>query len=94
MSQEVSKAGNKIFLATAVTATTTAGPISSTLCNSAILQNGDATNNLLIGDATSQPFVVTPGNSLSVEVYNLAEIYLKSSSATVVANILYTRSNG
>lgn len=79
-------AGNHVLVAGQTSATTTGAALPSNICDSAIVQNGDAAINLLVGDKNGQVFVVTPGNSLSLPVNNLNMVWVKSASSTVNVN--------
>ena len=51
------------------------------------LQNSPASAvNLLVGDATAQPYVLIPGASVRLENVRLDEIFVKSASATATWN--------
>jgi len=59
------------------------------VCREVIVQNDSANlGNLLIGTATSQPLVITPGQSINLPVFSLGLIYVKMSSGTGTINWL------
>jgi len=71
--------------------TTVAAAISSSSSNirEAIIQS-DPTNttNVLIGNATSQYIVLTPGQAITIPVISLSLIYAKMASSTGTVNWL------
>lgn len=69
----------------------TAGPISTTTSNirEVLLQSDPANStNMLVGNATAQEIVLTPGQSITIPIISLSLIYVKMVSSTGVLNWL------
>jgi hypothetical protein len=70
----------------------TAAAIGSATCSEVLIQNDPSSLvNLLVGDVTSQPVVLTPGQHIVLPVSNLNLVYAKSASSTATLNYLYRR---
>lgn len=71
--------------------TMVAGPVSTTSSNmrEAIIQS-DPTNttNMLVGNATAQNVILTPGQAITIPVISLSLIYVKMASSTGLVNWL------
>lgn len=70
---------------------TTAGQVSTTSanCREALIQSDPAnTTNMLVGNATAQHVVLTPGQSITIPIISLSRIYVKMASGTGVCNFL------
>lgn len=71
--------------------TTVAAPISTSSSNmrEAIIQS-DPTNttNVLVGNATSQTVILTPGQAITIPVISLSLVYVKMASLTGTVNWL------
>jgi len=70
---------------------TTAGPVSTTSpnCREAIFQSDPAnTTNMLIGNATAQYVVLTPGQAITIPTISVSLVYVKMASGTGILNWL------
>jgi len=92
MADKKALAGNATLVA-GTTTVSTAKAMPSLACDEVLIQNGDATISLNVGDASSQPFVVLAGNALSVRVQNLSQVWVKAASSTITLNYLVTTAN-
>ena len=71
--------------------TTSAVQISTTSNNirEALIQSDPSnTTNVLIGSATDQEVVLTPGQSVTIPIISLSLVYVKMASGTGVVNFL------
>ena len=73
-----------------ITATTTAQALGTAIATRITVQaDPDNTVDLFVGDGTSQPIQLTAGQSVTVHgVTSLWQVYVKSASATAVANFI------
>jgi hypothetical protein len=70
-----------------LTATTAAANLGNHPCSSVAVQNDPGSSvNLLVGDATSQPFALQAGQSITIPCANTSQVYVKSASATATVN--------
>lgn len=71
---------------------TNAAALGSGSCSSVLIQNDHAsTVNLLVGDASSQPIKIQPGENITIACGNLALVYCKAASDTVTVNHIARR---
>ena len=83
------------FISSSVTAGSTSGITTSAVVVSATQKNGREvliqsdpanTTNVLVGSSTTQTIALTPGQSMTVPVFNLSLIYVKMASGTGTVN--------
>ncbi len=76
-----------ISASTDATVTTAAEQAPNTPCRAAVLQADPGnTSDVFIGDTNSQPIQLSAGQSLSIRVNNLNQIFWKSASDTQTIN--------
>jgi hypothetical protein len=70
-------------------ATTTAAALGNRACVAVLIQADPANGaSLLLGDADAQPIVLAAGDSLSLPVTNVNQVYAKMASGTGTVNWL------
>ena len=87
----MSYVSGRLFAGEKTGVTTTAGAVSTTASNirEALLQSDPAnTTNMLIGNATEQKIVITPGQSITIPIISLSLVFVKMVSGTGVVNWL------
>jgi hypothetical protein len=74
---------------TGVTVTAVAVSSTTAAIREALIQ-ADPTNttNVLVGNATAQEVVLTPGQSITIPIFSLSLVYVKMASGTGVVNWL------
>jgi hypothetical protein len=78
-----------LYAGTLAATTSAAALASSQAVKEVLIQNPpDAAANILIGNASAQPIVLEPGDAATIEVANLATVYVKTASGSITVNYL------
>lgn len=77
-----------LLAGTKTAATAAAALASSTSCKKVTLQIGTDGGSVYIGNATSQPILLVPTQSIDIEIDNLSKIYVKRATVDTTVNYL------
>jgi hypothetical protein len=81
--------GSQALYTWQATATTSPAALTSQVCNEVVVQNDPgSSNDLYVGNSSSQVIVLVPGASIVIPVCNANLVYLKTATGTADVNII------